>query len=501
MKKVKILFVWTLILVQLCGCMINRPVETQNSSSFSADTSSQSSSRTSSCTSSDAPSSAPEVSSSSSVPVSSAVSAPVTDKSSSAAAFSSDPVESAVNQKQDTAPLAKVLSALQRTGASDTAQQQGQAFAGSAAKSLPKSAHAVLRLLALCSNPENPDGLSDSVTDAVKESGIAREMFQLAAAACRERGRKTADTVTLTFTGDCTFSPINEESHSNSFDQVYTRQKSASYPFDRMFPWFATDDITCINFEGTLTKSLSHAEKKYYFRGDPSFAKILPSSSIELANLANNHTMDYFQKGYDDTKAALTSAGAALLTLQQPYITTVNGIQVVFIGQQTAYGASSATQTVKKYKRPNNIVIAVMHWSTEFSNEVAPACVTAGHNLIDAGADLVIGHHPHVLQGIELYQNKYIVYSLGNFAFGANVGQITSPYTMAFRARFFLKNGTTALKNAEIIPCNPTSDASGWNNYQPKPLFGKKARELADFVLSLSSSLPYGVKKLDYFDM
>ena len=124
-----------------------------------------------------------------------------------------------------------------------------------------------------------------------------------------------------------------------------------------------------------------------------------------------------------------------------------------------------------------------------------------GHNLIDAGADLVIGHHPHVLQGIELYQNKYIVYSLGNFAFGANVGQITSPYTMAFRARFFLKNGTTALKNAEIIPCNPTSDASGWNNYQPKPLFGKKARELADFVLSLSSSLPYGVKKLDYFDM
>lgn len=411
---------------------------------------------------------------------------------------SSAEVSSEEERKPET--LAALLNALQRTGAAKPAREQAQRFADSGS-GLPQSALAVRGLLDLCAAPRQTAGLSERITAAAQESGIPREAFQLAAVACRERGLKTADSVTLTFTGDCTFSPINEESHSKSFDQVYAKQSSPSYPFDRMFPWFTTDDITCINFEGTLTKSLAHAEKTYYFRGDPSLAKILPSSSVELANLANNHTMDYFQRGFDDTVTALTGAGVSLITVQQPYVVTVNGIQVVFIGQQMAFGANATAETVKKYKRPDNIVVVVMHWSTEFSNQAAPVCVEAGHGLIDAGADLVIGHHPHVLQGVEIYQDKYIVYSLGNFAFGANVGPVTSPYTMAFRARFALRDEKISMINGEIVPCCPTSDASGWNNYQPKPLFGEKACELADYVVSISGSLPYGVKKLSYFDV
>ena len=421
-------------------------------------------------------------------------------KTSSFPEVSSAQVSSEEAKERKTEMLAVLLNALQRTGAAAPAREQAQQFADSG-RGLQKSALAVRGILDLCTAPGQTAGLSEQIAEAAQESGISVEAFQLAAAACRERGLKTSDSVTLTFTGDCTFSPINEESHSGSFDQVYARQSSPSYPFDRMFPWFSTDDITCINFEGTLTKSLAHAEKVYYFRGDPSLAKILPSSSVELANLANNHTMDYFQRGFEDTVTALTGAGVSLITTQRPYVTVVNGIQVVFIGQQMATGARAAAETVKKYKRKDNIVVVVMHWSTEFSNQVAPVCVEAGRGLIDAGADLVIGHHPHVLQGMELYRGKYIVYSLGNFAFGANVGPITSPYTMAFRARFAQQDGKISMTDAEIVPCCPTSDASGWNNYQPKPLFGKKARELADYVISISSSLKYGVKELSYFDI
>ncbi|MDD6174221.1 MAG: CapA family protein [Firmicutes bacterium] len=427
------------------------------------------------------------------------------DKSSSREEETSSPPSSSAaitpaDAAKETEALTALLTALQRTGADEAAREQAQQFADSAG-ALPQSVLAVRGIFGLCTAPQKTAGLSEQITAAAQESGLPREAFRLAAAACRERGRNTKDSVTITFTGDCTFSPINEESHSSSFDQVYARQSSPSYPFDRMFPWFATDDITCINFEGTLTKSLAHAEKTYYFRGDPSLARILPSSSVEVANLANNHTMDYFQRGFDDTRNALTGAGVSLITVQQPYVTAVNGIEVVLIGQQMASGANAAVKTVKQYKREDNIVIVVMHWSTEFSDQAAPVCVEAGHRLIDAGADLVVGHHPHVLQGVELYRNKYIVYSLGNFAFGANVGPVTSPYTMAFRARFVQKEGKAILEDAGIIPCCPTSDASGWNNYQPKPLFGQEARELADYVVSISSSLPYGVKELSYFDI
>ncbi len=335
---------------------------------------------------------------------------------------------------------------------------------------------------------------------AAERLGVPVEQFQAAGAACYLRGQKKAGQVTLTFTGDCTFSPINEQSHYNSFDQVYARQPSASYPFDRMQPWFLTDDITCINFEGTLTDSTAHQEKQYYFRGSPSFARILPASSVELAGLANNHTYDYGKRGFEDTKRYLHAAGVSTFAVGQPYITRVNGIEVVLLGQRTNAGATDMINQIKRYKRPDNLVIPVMHWGVEFSNRVTPDTMAAGRKMIDAGADLVIGHHAHVVQGIEVYKGKYLVYNLGNFAFGANVGPVTARRTFAFRASFGLRGGSLVMTDCSIIPCDPTSDPSGWNNYQPKPLFGQEAKAVADFLVELSQSMPYGAAELSYFD-
>lgn len=411
-------------------------------------------------------------------------------------------VQPEITEKQAAEELKKQLRRLERSGAAPKAQEEARAWAAQIGGIYPAYARVMEQMLAFCGGDGELTALRGKVQEASAQSGIKADSFRMAAAACYERGQKRVDEITLTFTGDCTFSPINEESHAASFDQVYEKQKSPSYPFDRMFPWFSTDDITCINFEGTLTNSKTHQEKLYYFRGDPSFAKILPSSSVELAGLANNHTMDYFLKGYEDTKKYLTQAGASIFTETEPYIQTVNGIQVVIIGQRTT--AKAATDQVlamiKKYKKADNVVIPVMHWGKEFTNEVQAPMVTAGHRFIDAGADLVIGHHPHLVQGMECYKNKYIVYSLGNFAFGANVGQVTAPYTFAFRARFGVKNGASVMTDASIIPCSPTSNPSGWNNYQPQPLFGAKAKEVAEFLVSISKGLPYGVKKLRYFD-
>ena len=245
------------------------------------------------------------------------------------------------------------------------------------------------------------------------------------------------------------------------------------------------DDLTVVNFECTLTDAVHTADKQWHFKGDAHYASIFPASSVDLVGLANNHSYDYLQAGFDDTIANFANAHVPVFYQNVPHITTLKGIQTVIIGDCTVVGENTTKLDgvsprvigeIKRYKTPNNIVIVVMHWGSELATVPFPWQQSMARSFIDAGADAVVGGHPHVLQGIETYKGKTIAYSLGNFAFGGN-SLARNPDTIILRLRFHVGNGKASVLVPTIVPCWITSTtrriAAGilTNNYQPRPVF------------------------------
>lgn len=136
-----------------------------------------------------------------------------------------------------------------------------------------------------------------------------------------------------------------------------------------------------------------------------------------------------------------------------------------------------------------DLIIVVFHWGNERETVPDSNQMTLGHLAVDYGADLVVGHHPHVLQGIEEYRGRYIVYSLANFCFGGNSAP-TDMDTMIFQQTFTLRNGEVLCdSNTKIIPCS-VSSATGYNNYQPTPSEGSEAERILQKIEDLSSQIP-----------
>jgi len=315
-----------------------------------------------------------------------------------------------------------------------------------------------------------------------------------------------AVTVTLSFAGDCTFGTVNSDDSAFRFPAVYRRSRQLDYPFHLVRPWFRRDDLTIVNFECTLTNAVPTADKQWHFKGDARYASIFPASSVEAVGLSNNHSHDYLQAGFNDTVASFRAAHIPVFYQDQPYITTRHGVQVVIIGDCTVVGENTTRLDgvqqrvlgeIKRYKKPGNLVVVVLHWGSELAPVPFQWQQTLGHTLIDAGADAVIGHHPHVVQGIERYHGKYLAYSLGNFAFGGN-SMARFPETFILRLKFRVHGGKTT-STMSLVPCLITSS---WtksrtgvlrNNYQPIPVTGEAAAEVTALVLSRSAGLKYGV--------
>jgi poly-gamma-glutamate synthesis protein (capsule biosynthesis protein) len=256
------------------------------------------------------------------------------------------------------------------------------------------------------------------------------------------------------------------------------------------------------------------ADKKWHFKGDGSYAKILPASSVEVALLSNTHSSDYLEQGFNDTVSNLRSAGVNLVYENTPYITEINGVEVVIIGDSSITGENTTVTgsvsgrvmaEIKKYKKDGNIVIVDMHWGAEYTNVPTSWQTGLARSFIDAGADLIVGQHPHVLQGIEVYNGKYIVYSLGNFAFGGNC---LAKYkeTFLFRISFVLNPDGSREYSAKVVPCFISSSAevnsSGvlWNNFQPVPVTGADAEQVMNLIYERSAALPCGITDIGVFD-
>lgn len=323
------------------------------------------------------------------------------------------------------------------------------------------------------------------------------------------------DEITLSFAGDCTFGTVNGDGSAPRFPTVYRRAHQLNYPFVLMQPWLRTDDLSVVNFECTLTNAAPTADKQWHFKGPARYAVLFPAGGVDAVGLSNNHSHDYLQAGFDDTAANFRRAHVPAFYQNTPYVTTIKGVPVVLIGDCTVVGENTTQigatpervlRQIKAYKKPGTLVIVVMHWGSELDTTPKPWQQALGRQFIDGGADAVVGHHPHVVQGIELYKGRPIAYSLGNFAFGGN-SLARRPETFLWRLRFGTSGGRVAFQSATLVPCLITSthatNAAGVlvNNYQPTPVFGAEAARVAALVTARSAGLKYGVKRVDYLGL
>lgn len=299
--------------------------------------------------------------------------------------------------------------------------------------------------------------------------------------------------IVVSAAGDCTLGTDEYFDFGTSFVAKYNAVGDPSYFFEKVHHIFESDDLTIVNFEGTLTNSDDRKDKTYAFKGNPSYAAILAEGSVEAANLANNHSFDYGEQSYEDTKKYLTEAGIESFGYDRNAVMEINGVKVGLIGiYELPYGLESADLLRENLadvkERGAQLIIVSFHWGTEKEHYPDGIQKQLAHIAIDEGAHLVLGHHPHVLQGIEEYKGRNIVYSLGNFCFGGNKNP-SDKDTMIFQQTFTILDGVTAEDNVkEIIPCS-LSSRSDLNNYQPMVLDGDEKQRVLGRIDAYSEGL------------
>lgn len=298
--------------------------------------------------------------------------------------------------------------------------------------------------------------------------------------------------LTLSVVGDCTLGTDETFDYDTSLNAYYENY-GADYFLQNVKDIFSADDLTIANFEGTLTDSDEREDKTFAFKAPASYASILTGGSVEAVNTANNHSHDYGEQSFDDTLAALDDAGIVHFGYDETAVMDVKGIKVGLVGIYELYDHLEREQQLKdniaKVKADGaQLIVAIFHWGNETETVPDSNQTTLGRIAIDEGADLVCGHHPHVLQGIETYKGRNIVYSLGNFCFGGN----SSPSdmdTMIYQQTFTIDaDGIKKDNVTNIIPCSISSAAyDGYNNYQPTPAEGDEATRILGKINERSS--------------
>ena len=298
--------------------------------------------------------------------------------------------------------------------------------------------------------------------------------------------------LTLSVVGDCTLGTDETFDYDTSLNAYYENY-GADYFLQNVKDIFSTDDLTIANFEGTLTDSDEREDKTFAFKAPASYASILTGGSVEAVNTANNHSHDYGDQSFDDTLAALDDAGIVHFGYDETAVMDVKGIKVGLVGIYELYDHLEREQQLKdniaKVKADGaQLIVAIFHWGNETETVPDSNQTTLGRIAIDEGADLVCGHHPHVLQGIETYKGRNIVYSLGNFCFGGN----SSPSdmdTMIYQQTFTIDaDGVKKDNVTNIIPCSISSAAyDGYNNYQPTPAEGDETTRILGKINERSS--------------
>lgn len=306
-------------------------------------------------------------------------------------------------------------------------------------------------------------------------------------------------TVTLTATGDCTLGATQTHGYAGSFHEYYDRY-GEDYFFDGVRDIFEQDDFTLINLECVLTESTDRVDKTWNLKGKPEYVGIMTGSYVEGCSLGNNHTLDYGPQSLTDTQNVLDQAGIVYgYNEHVATYTTESGIVIGIVSAnllaQTEERANYIRDGITKLREEGaDIVIACCHWGIEGDHYPNDYQKSTAHQIIDWGADLLIGNHPHVLQGVELYNGKMICYSLGNFCFGGNRNPQVKD-TAIFQQTFtFVDNVLQEDISVKMIPCTISSTDTR-NDFQPTVATGERKAKIISNLNEYSK--PYSDAQLD----
>ena len=302
--------------------------------------------------------------------------------------------------------------------------------------------------------------------------------------------------VTISATGDVTIGGDTRKSGKSIFDKQLEKEPSGlSFPMENVADLFAADDMTIVNFEGTLTTTKSATSNTYSFAAPPEYVQVLTSGNIEAVSLENNHIMDHGETGYADTCQTLENNGIVYSGhLGSAIYTTDTGVSIGMLSYQTFNGNypviyNAIEGDIAALRSAGcQLVIVSYHCGEEKDYLPNERQVPLGRATIDAGADLVIGHHSHRINPIEEYNGKYICYSLGNFSFAGNI-KPDDMDTFIFQQRFRVyPDGRVDNEGFRIVPCSISSQESV-NDFKPTPKEGEAAQAVVDRLLELGAKL------------
>ncbi|MEE6450030.1 CapA family protein [Gottfriedia acidiceleris] len=299
-------------------------------------------------------------------------------------------------------------------------------------------------------------------------------------------------TIKISAAGDFTLGSDEDFQYINSFP-AEANKNGLAYFTKGLNNIFKQDDLSTVNLETTLTNAKIRAAKTFRFKGNPSYAKILTLSGIEAVNLANNHSHDYFQKGFEDTINNLKKENIGYFGYNDQYVTTIKGVKVAALGYEGWNDSPDLRIKINNdiqnlRKSGVKIILIHFHWGVERDYVPNSTQKNLAHYAVDHGADLIVGHHPHVVQGIEEYKGKFIVYSLGNFMFGGNKNPKDKD-TFVFQQTFHLNNGVlTNQKEIKVVPFS-ISSVSSRNNYQPLFLKGSEEQRVKKKIINVSNKI------------
>ena len=226
----------------------------------------------------------------------------------------------------------------------------------------------------------------------VLSTGCAKEEKKETPKKTKKKTEETAQVthtdITMSFVGDMTLGNYAGQAYDGSFDQEYVKQgNNPDYFLKNVKSVFEQDDLTIANLEGPLTDEENHVIKSFPFKGKKEYAKILTNSSVEAVTVANNHSMDRYQKGMDDTKATLDEYGVGYFGYSKSYIKEVKGIKFGFLGYAFPNAVSNDMKNaITELKKKTDFVIVYYHWGIERNYSPTQGQRDLAHATIDAGA-------------------------------------------------------------------------------------------------------------------
>ena len=324
---------------------------------------------------------------------------------------------------------------------------------------------------------------------------------------------ETVQTVTISAVGDCTLGRNYKMDYENSWDDCFARY-GADYFLQNVSDVFHEDDITIANLEGVLSETAPRQktfyrqkknrtdEKAYCHLGKPEYLTALTMGGVDAVSFANNHNIDYGLQGFTDTLDACGALSLPVAYYDHVVRIKINDISVGIVSVDATYCSLDVAENylrsaIADLRTDCSLIVSCMHWGKNYKTLPNDEQRFLGHLCVDLGADMVIGNHAHILQGVERYKGRYIFYSLGNFTYGGRAVPKDVDTMIAQQTFTFVDGRLTVDDNVTILPCW-MSTRTEINDFCPVIKDGTAGSEIIEKINALSEELGTSFDRLGH---